>query len=457
MALETPIGELHFAEEPQVESIPGPRSRQLREQQRRLDSSAVSYPTSVPLAFSEGRGATLRDVDGNVLLDFFSTIGVLNVGHSNPYVLEGAIDQMESLVHSLDFPTETRLELIAKLDEIAPGGLPGNNRVIFGGPTGSDAIEATIKLAKYNTGGDGLIAFRGGYHGSTAGAMSLNGAKDRKSNYTPMLPNIHFVRYPYPFQQGLSPKEAVERSLDELRSVFEDPWSGISNPAGIWVEPVQGSGGIVVPPDGFLTGVKEIAKENDIPLICDEIQAGFGRTGKWFSCEWEDITPDVVSIAKSVGGIGLPLAATMYHERLDTWEPGSHVGTFRGNLPAMRAGIRAIEYVQTHDLLDHARAEGRYIRDRLREAADESPFVGKVRGRGLFIGVEFVDESGNPCGGIVDEIQEYCYKRGVLIWTAGRFGNVLRIMPPLVITHRQAEAGSNVIAEAIREISRQYQ
>src|SRR6056297_1794194 len=280
-----PIHELHFAEEPSVDQVPGPESQRLLKKQEEIDSSAVAYPDDIPVAFKEAKGATLRDADGNTYLDMFAGIGVLNVGHSNPYVLEAVRDQ-----------TEARLDLIEKLDEIAPPGLRGENRVVFGGPTGSDAVEAAIKLAKHNTGGDGLIAFRGSYHGATSGAMALTSNKGFKDDYTPLLPDVVHAKYPSPFidraesgdAASVCPRSASEccgapscaRALKEVQEIIEDPYGGLANPAGIFVEPIQGEGGVIVPPSGFLKGLREIATENDIPLIFDEIQSGLGRSGQ---------------------------------------------------------------------------------------------------------------------------------------------------------------------------------
>jgi len=472
MSLDQPIGDLHFDEAPSVETdIPGPRSKRLIEHQEQIDSSAVAYPKSVPIALKEGRGATLKDADGNVFLDFFAGIGVMNVGHSNPYVLEGVQEQTEKLVHSIDFPTEARLDFIEKLNEIAPGDLKDNNRVIFGGPSGSDAVESTIKLAKYNTGGTGLVAFRGSYHGGTAGALSLTGGKKYKEEYTPLLLDVVHTRYPYPYAErggnetagavcpvgcGAVDSECCEsiscaRALEDLRELLTDPYGGLEDPAGIFIEPIQGEGGVVVPPTGFLPGVREIADEAGVPLVFDEIQSGFGRTGEWFASEHVNVTPDAIPMAKGIGGAGLPLGATMYHEDLDTWEPGGHVGTFRGNAPAMVGGTRAIEYIQEHNLLSHVTDLGEYIRGRLREAGEGTDSLGEVRGEGLFIGVEFDDTEDRAGKEIVAGIQEYCYERGVLVWTAGRRGNVLRLLPPLVMTEEQAAIGLDVIGEAIAE------
>ena len=460
-----PIHDLHFAEEPSVDQVPGPESRRLLKKQEEIDSSAVAYPDDIPVAFKEAKGATLRDADGNTYIDMFAGIGVLNVGHSNPYVLEAVREQTEEIVHTIDFPTEARLDLIEKLDQIAPPGLRGENRVVFGGPTGSDAVEAAIKLAKYNTGGDGLIAFRGSYHGATSGAMALTSNKGFKDDYTPLLPEVVHAKYPSPFidrdesgdAASVCPRPASEccgapscaRALKEVQEIIEDPYGGLANPAGIFVEPIQGESGVIVPPSGFLKGLREIATENDIPLMFDEIQSGLGRSGQWWASEWDGVTPDIMTTAKALGGVGFPLSATIYHEDLDTWDAGGHAGTYRGHVVAMRAGTRAIEYIQDHDLLAHARDLGEYIRDRLRAAGEGTGRIGEVRGRGLFIGAEFVDEDGDPDGDVVDAIQQYCFEHGVLVWKAGRHGNVLRLLPPLVLTERQAEVATNIIADAI--------
>jgi len=448
-----PITELHFDDAPDVDSVPGPRSRELLRRQREIDSSAVAYPEDIPVALAEAKGATVRDPDGNTYIDMFGGIGVLNVGHSNPYVLEAVHEQTDEFVHTVDFPTEARLELIEKLDEIAPPGLQGNNRVVFGGPTGTDAVEAAIKLAKYNSGGHGLIAFRGAYHGTSSGAMSLTGNREFKNDYTPLLADVVHAPYPNPVRQDKPPQAAVDHALEEVKGILEDPYGGLANPAGIIVEPIQGEGGVVTPPEGFLQGLRDIADDNDVPLVFDEIQSGLGRTGEWWASEWDGVTPDAMTTAKALGGIGFPLSATMYHEDLDTWGSGDHAGTYRGHVVGMRAGTRAIEYMQAHDLLAHARELGEHVRDRLREAGAGTGRIADVRGRGLFIGAEFVDADGAPDGDAVAEIQQYCFEHGVLVWKAGRHKHVLRLIPPLVLTEELAERALDVITDAIEAVT----
>jgi diaminobutyrate-2-oxoglutarate transaminase len=444
-----PIHELHFDDAPSVDTVPGPQSRRLLQRQRDIDSSAVAYPENIPIALDEARGATVRDVDGNTFLDFFAGIGVLNVGHTNPYVMEGMYEQAEKFVHTVDFPTEARLDLIEALEERAPGDLAGNSRVVFGGPTGSDAVEASIKLAKYNTGGNGLLAFRNSYHGATSGAMSITSNKKFKKPYAPLLADVVHAPFPYPFQEGRDPAASVEHALDEVQAIIEEPYGGLADPAGIFVEPIQGEGGVITPPEGFLQGLRDIADDNDLPLVFDEIQVGMGRTGEWWGSQHFDVTPDVMTMAKALGGNGQPLSATLYKEELDSWGPGDHAGTYRGHVPAMVGGLRAIEYIESHDLLDHATAVGEQIRSRLRDAAEDDPGLGEVRGKGLFVGAEFVDADGDPDKDRVEAIQQYCYEHGVLVWTAGQYSNVLRLLPPLVLTERQAEVGTEVIADAI--------
>lgn len=457
------IDEIHFAMEPDVETVPGPRTEQLLQRQREIDSNAVAYPRRIPVALEEAKGATIRDVDGNTFLDFFAGIGVLNVGHSNPYVLEGVHEQVDKITHTVDFPTEARIEFIERLNDIAPKGLSGNSKVIFGGPSGSDAIEGSIKLAKHNTGRHGLLAFEGSYHGTTAGALSLTAGKAYKEGYGPLLADAVHVPFPNPTEPG--PTGAVEtfcpaenccrdgncaRALDAVQRKFEGTYGGHESPAGIWVEPIQGEGGVVVPPEGFLEGLRDIADDNDALLIFDEIQSGFGRTGEWFASEHWNVTPDAMTMAKGIGGSGLPIGAMMYHEQYDTWGPGGHVGTFRGNVPAFVGGTRAIEYIESHNLLEHATEIGTYIRSRFREFAEDIPEIIDVRGKGQFTGVEF-QVDGKPSKSLVESIQRECYHKGVLVWYAGRHKSVLRLLPPLVLTHRQAEVGMDLIGESIRD------
>jgi diaminobutyrate-2-oxoglutarate transaminase len=287
--------------------------------------------------------------------------------------------------------------------------------------------------------------------------MSITGNKKFKGHYTPLLSDVVHAPYPNPIEMDKSPEEAVDHALEEVQAIFEDPYGGLANPAGIFVEPIQGEGGVVVPPEGFLEGLRDVADDHEVPLVFDEIQSGLGRSGQWWASEWYDVTPDVMTTAKALGGTGFPLSATIYHEDLDTWGSGDHAGTYRGHVVAMRAGTRAIEYIQAHDLLAHARDLGESIRGRLGEVADDNPRIVDVRGKGLFVGCEFVDSDGNPDGDAADAIQDYCFEHGVLVWKAGRHGNVLRLLPPLVLTHDLAETALDVIVDAIETVTTEPQ
>ena len=454
------FSELHFPEAPNiVVEPPGPKSKQLLEKQKKIESKAVLYPLAVPLTLESARGATVRDVDGNTYIDFFGGIAVLNVGHSNPTVLKAIREQEGKLIHALDFPTTPRIKLAEKLIEISPGNLKGNSKVLFGGPTGSDAVEAAIKLAKYNTKRIGVIAFEGSYAGQTGVSLALSSTKKFKEGYVPLAPEIHFVPYGYCYRCAFELRypDCNLQCIKYVRHVLEDPYSGIVKPAAIIVEPIQGEGGIVVPPKGWLTELKRVCEENKVLLIVDEIQAGLGRTGKMFACEHWNTTPDIMTLAKALGGIGLPLSACVYNKKLDTWEPGAHLGTFRGHVLAMAAGLAAINYMQKEKLPEHAEKMGRRILKQLEDLAEESKYVGEVRGKGLMIGVEFVKskEDKQPWKEMVDKIQTKCFKKGLLIWKAGHYANVARFLPPLVITEELADKGIEIFVDAVKEAARE--
>lgn len=451
------IEKLHFSNAPYiVTEPPGPKAKELLELQRELESSAILYPADLPFVPDEAKGATIKDVDGNIYIDLFSGISVLNFGHSNPFILERAIEQMKKFTHTLDFPTYTREELAKKLISIAPCGMKNNSKVLFGGPTGSDTIEGAIKLAKYVTKRYTIIAFENAYHGQSTTALSLTSMRKYKDLYGPLGPEVHFAPYPYcyrcPFK--LEYPECGMRCFTYLEHIIEYPYSGIPKPAAIIVEPIQGEGGIIVPPNGYLKELEKLARKNSIVLIVDEIQTGMGRTGTWFACEHEGITPDIITMAKSLSGIGLPLAGIIYRKELEPWVPGGHIGTFRGNVVAMAAGIAAIEFAEKTNLLEYVRKLGNEALKYLKDFAQESRSVGEVRGRGLMIGIELVEDktTKKPAIEMAKKVQLRCFKKGVLIWKAGAYANVIRLLPPLVITRELLEKGLNVLTEVIKEL-----
>ena len=445
-----------FPEAPLVKGdLPGPKAVEFLAAQQELESNVFKYSRTIPLVPQEGRGATIKDIDGNTFIDFFAGIGVLNVGHANREVLAAAQAQEEKLIHSLDFPASPRVEMMRKLNEIAPGNLRGRAKVMFGGPSGSDAVEGAIKLAKHYTGRHSLIAFSGSYHGQTSGALALS--SNHSQEYLPLIPDVHFAPYPYcyrcPFKQD--PKNCDMLCVDYLADMLHDSYSGVTKPAAIIVEPVQGEGGVIVPPDGFLPRLRQLADEEKIVLIIDEIQSGFGRTGKMFACEHSDTTPDIMTMAKALGGIGYPLSGVLYSKELDSILAGGHMGTFRGNLVAMAAGRVAIDFILKNDLLEHTTKLGQLFLDELRKLQEDVPQIGDVRGKGLWIGVELVKdkETKEPYPELAKALQRSCYEKGLLIWSAGHFGNVIRMMPPLVISEDLAVKGLEIFSQSVRQLA----
>jgi len=444
--------ELHFHPAPHIEGeVPGPRSQAMLAEQDELESSARSYPRSVPIAIEEGRGATMRDADGNTFIDFFGGAGVLNVGHSHPAALAAAHEQERKLVHALDFPTTPKLRLMRKLRELLPGRLRQSARFHFGGPTGSDAIESALKLTRAHTGREAVIAFQGSYHGMTKEALSLT---SDTSFGGPTSAPVHFMPYPYCYRcpLGLQPDSCEMACAKLLETTLADPHAGVPTPAAVLIEPIQGEGGTIVPPKGYLSEIRRIAHDHDVPLICDEIQTGFGRTGKMFACEHDGVTPDAMTLSKALGGIGYPLSCVAYDQSLDTWKQGAHIGTFRGHQVAMAAGLAAIEFMQEVDLAAHAAALGELTLDLLRKAQQTLPSVGDVRGKGLMIGIEMVHdrETKEPWSEMAARVRSECFKRGVVIEVGGHFGNVARFLPPLVITRELMVRGVEIFVESVR-------
>jgi diaminobutyrate-2-oxoglutarate transaminase len=445
--------ELHYTPAPNVRRpVPGPRSQRMLAEQAAVESRARSYPRAVPLALAEGRGATVKDADGNTYLDFFGGAGTLNVGHGNPSVMRAATEQQSQLVHALDFPTRARLALMHTLKAVLPGALKRTARIHFGGPTGSDAVEAALKLVRTHTGKRPIVAFQGSYHGMTEGALALT--SDTTCGGPTDTP-VHFMPYPYCYRcpLGLRPDTCQLACAHLLESTLEDPHSGVPEPAGVIVEAVQGEGGTIVPPAGWLREVRRITREREVPLIVDEIQTGFGRTGAMFACDHEQVTPDVIVLSKALGGIGYPLSAIAYDATLDTWEPGAHIGTFRGHQVAMAAGTAGIEYMQRNDLSAHSAALGELAASTLREASTDLKAIGEVRGRGLMIGIELVRDrdTREPWPELAAELRGMCCQKGLIIELGGHYRNVARFLPPLVITRELLLRGLEIFVEALRE------
>lgn len=444
---------LSYPEAPVIKSIPpGPKSQEYLEFQASAESSAVSYPRGLPMAIASAKGATIEDVDGNVYIDFFGGAGVMNVGHSHPQVTDAAIRQISQFTHSLDIPNPARRSLVETLRSLLPDAL---NKLIFGGPTGSDAVEAAMKLAKYNKKRPSMIAFEGAYHGMTSGALSLTGHLGHKEDFLPLVPEVHFVPYAYCYRCVFG-KEPGTCELDcarYLEHVLEDPHSGVGRPSAVIVEAVQGEGGSIVPPDLFLPKIREICDKFDVLLIVDEIQAGFCRTGKMFAFEHTEVVPDIVTMSKALGGAGFPLSGVAFKENLDTWPPGKHIGTFRGNVVAYAAGHAALQFMITNHLAEHASTLGLQMLSLLEEVEKDAAIIGDVRGKGLMLGIEFVHdkESKKPAPELAKKVRTFCHRHGLLIEVGGHYDHVARFLPPLILTEDLARKGIEIFAEAVKD------
>jgi diaminobutyrate-2-oxoglutarate transaminase len=445
-----------FPEAPLIKSPPpGPRSKEFLDFQSAHEGSAVSYPRGMPMALQRALGATVEDVDGNVYIDFFGGAGVMNVGHSNPTVLEAVSEQLSLLTHSLDVPNASRKTLIETLLSLLPDPL---NRVFFGGPTGSDAVETAMKLAKSNTHRHPMIAFEGAYHGMSAGALSLSSGLSFKEDFLPLIPEVHFAPYAYCYRCAFNknPKSCELECLKYLEHVLEDPHSGVGKPAAIIVEAIQGEGGSIVPPEPFITGIRELCSRHDIVMIVDEIQAGLCRTGKMFAFEHSGIEPDIITLSKGLGGLGFPISCIAYKDRLDKWPAGKHIGTFRGNVMAYAAGAAALDFMVEHDLAEHSLNLGKKMLSWLKNIEKDSSIVGEARGKGLMLGIELVKDkaSKEPAPDLAQRVRTICHQHGLLVEIGGHYSNVVRFLPPLILTEELAEKGLEIFADSIREVEK---
>jgi len=437
--------------------FPGPKSAELLAEQRKFDSNALVYPGQVPLAIARGLGATVEDLDGNIFIDFSGGVGALNVGHSNPDVVEATKRQMEKFAHGLDFPSEARVALSRKLVELAPGKLKGDSKVLMCGPTGADAVEAAIKLAKFVTKKPGVVSFEGGWHGVSGVSLSLTAKRAAKANYLPGVPEIYFAPYAYCFRcpLGLKNPDCGLACANYLEHLIKDSDTGLAAPGGLIVEPIQGEGGIIVPPAGYMKEIRRICDENGLVMIADEIQTGFCRTGKMFAMEHEGITPDIMTASKSMGS-GLPISAIVFGKKLDVWGPGAHVGTFRGNALSCAAGVAGIGFMEAHGLAERSARLGKMVLKRCEELMARYSPIGDVRGRGLYVGIEFVkdDKKRSPDPDILSRLQKECFPKGLIVWKGGRAGNVARVMPALVITEELLDEGLAIFEDGLRAVSK---
>jgi diaminobutyrate-2-oxoglutarate transaminase len=425
------------------------------------ESNARSYSRKLPVCIKEADGVYFIDVEGNKILDCLSNAGTLALGHNHPVL----ISRMEQFIkektpfQTLDLSTLIKDKFIDTLFSVLPEDIRANTKIQFCGPSGSDSVEAAIKLCKIATGRETVIGFAGGYHGMSQGSMGLIGNLEGKEKIKGLMPYCHFLPFPQLYRPpfGIPGEEGVKAIITYIENVIADPESGIPKPACIIVEPIQGEGGVNPAPVSFLKELRRICTQYDIPLIFDEIQAGMCRSGKFFSFQYaEGVWPDAITISKAIGG-GMPLACVLYNKKLDKWVPGCHAGTFRGNQLAMALGTASLEFMLKEKLWEQSYTKGEHFTAKLKEFQKSVDFIGDVRGRGLMIGVEIINPNeplvqGVPAfwGELAALIQKKCIEGGLMIEKGGRHSCVLRFLPPLIITKAQIDDAMVIFTNAAR-------
>jgi 4-aminobutyrate aminotransferase len=429
-------------------SLPGPRAKALIERDRNVISP--SYTRDYPLVVSRAEGAVVEDVDGNRFLDFNAGIAVVSTGHCHPRVVAAIQHQAERLIHmsGTDFYYENMVELGEKLAAIAPGDVA--RRVYFGN-SGTEAVEAAMKLARYNTGRDKFVAFRGAFHGRTLGSLSLTGSKVvQRKGFGPLVPGVFHAQFPDPYRrpEGITPEDHAVNCVRAIEEELFRTTLPAEEVAAIVVEPVQGEGGYVVPPKVFFEELARVAALHGILLIFDEIQCGMGRTGKMWAADHFGVTPDIFTSAKGIAS-GLPLSAMVARADVMNWGPGAHASTFGGNPVAVAAALATIELLERELVANSARVGG-HIMDRLRTWPAKFKNVGDVRGLGLMIGIELVRDQATKerAPELRDRLVALAFERGLLVLGAGR--NVLRLCPPLIITRDQADFAVDTLEECLK-------
>ena len=431
--------------------LPGPRAQAIIERDQEFVSP--SYTRCYPLVAERGEGAMVEDVDGNRFLDFNAGIAVVATGHCHPRVVEAIQRQAARLIHmsGTDFYYEEMVALAEKLSEIAPGD--GPRRVSFGN-SGAEAIEGSIKLARYATGRDKIIAFFGSFHGRTMGALSLTSRKAvQRRGFGPLLPGVVHAPYPYCYRcpVGKTPDSCAVECVQHIENTLLKTIAPADETAAIVVEPVQGEGGYIVPPRKFFDELARVAEQNGILLIFDEVQCGMGRTGKMWAANHFEAVPDIFAVAKGIAS-GLPLGATVARKDLMTWPPGAHASTFGGNPVACAAALTTIALLQ-EEMVENAARMGAYLMDRMRDWPARFPIVGDVRGLGLMIGIELVrdQKTKEKAPDLRDHVEQLAFERGLLVLGAG--DSTLRLSPPLVITRDQCDFALETLTECLREAS----
>ena len=436
------------------------------ERQDRTESNARSYPRKFPFALAKAHGSWVEDVEGNAYLDFLCGAGTLALGHNDPEVNQAMLELIASgaPLHTLDLTTPVKDAFVETLEGLLPGTLKNNAKIQFCSPSGTDAVDAAIKLCKTATGRGTVVAFSGAYHGMGHGALSLTGNLGAKSPVQNLMGGVHFFPYPYSYRCpfGLGGEAGTKAAAAYFERVLSDPESGIPLPAAVIIEPIQGEGGVIPAPVEFLQTVRRVTARLGIPLIADEIQCGLGRSGRLFAFEYADIVPDVILLSKAIGG-SQPLSVVVYDKSLDRWQPGSHAGTFRGNQLAMKAGTVVLKRVSEESFLADVRQKGDRLRGKMEALKSEVSIIGDVRGKGLMMGVEMVDPRKAPdalgalpgSGEIGAAVQKECFANRLIIEKGGRNGAVVRCLCALNVSDEDIDTMAAIFSAAVKKIDAQ--
>jgi len=399
---------------------------------------------------THGEGSYLYARDGRRYLDFTCGIAVTNTGHAHPRVVAAIREQAGKLIHG-QANLAMHEPMLALIDSLRRVVHPSLDSYFFSN-SGAEAIEGALKLARSATGRPNVIVFQGSFHGRTVGTMSLTTSKTvYRAGYQPLMPGVFVAPFPYVYRYGWEPKTTVDWCLEELRFLLMTQ-TAPEETAAMLIEPILGEGGYVVPPPGFLEGVRALCDEHGILLIVDEIQSGMGRTGRWWGYEHFGIVPDVLTLAKGIAS-GLPLSGVIARgELMEHWKAGTHGGTFGGNVVACAAGVATIAAIQEEHLLENARARGLQLMTGLGHLQEEQPRIGDVRGLGLMVGAEFTAPDGKPDKAAAKQVVHECLDQGLMLLTCGPWDNTIRLIPPLTVSEAEIQEGLAIFAGAVRRL-----
>ena len=432
-------------------ALPGPKAKTIVERDGQV--TAPAYGRVYPLVVERAQGMVVEDVDGNLFLDFMAGIAVASTGHSHPRVVKAIEEQARKFLHicGSDYYYEPMVDLAEKLNRLAPGAAP---KKVFFTNSGAESVEAAFKLARYHTKRQHVIAFDGAFHGRTLGALSLTASRaSHRAHFGPLVPGVHHVPYgfchrcPYHLTYGSCGIECVSM-IEKVLFRYEVRPEEV---AAIFVEPVQGEGGYVVPPPEYLPMLRDLCRKYGILLVADEIQSGFGRTGKMFACEHWGIEPDILCVAKGIAS-GMPLGAMIARADISTWSRSTHGSTFGGNPVACAAALATIELIE-QGLVTNAAAVGAILKEQLTTLKDRHPVIGDVRGLGLMIGVDFEKNTGShpPDPKLRDLVMQLCFEKGLLLLSCGE--STLRFCPPLIVTTEETKTAVQIFDAAVAAAS----